>query len=121
MIQQESVLGVADNSGAREVLCIRVLGGSSRKSGGVGDLMVGVVKKAIPKGQVKKGEVILAVIVRTTNPLKRSDGTVLRFDSNACVLINKKDKNPVGTRISGSIPRELRQYMKIMSLAEEVI
>jgi large subunit ribosomal protein L14 len=122
MIQAETKLRVADNSGAKEVLCIKVLGGTKRKYAHVGDVIVGVVKKAIPQGGVKKSEIIRAVIVRTVHKIKRKDGTNVRFDDNAVVLINK-DGNPRGTRIFGPIPRELRErnYMKIISLAKEVI
>lgn len=122
MIQQESYLDVADNSGAKEVLCIRVLGGSKRKYAGIGDKIICTVKKAAPQGQVKKSEVVLAVVVRTVRKLQRKDGSVLRFDRNAAVIINK-DGNPRGTRIFGPIPRELRDanFMKIISLASDVI
>lgn len=122
MIQSESRLDVADNSGAKELLCIRVLGGSKRKYARVGDIIVAVVKKAIPSGQVKKSEVVKAVVVRTVRKIQRKDGTVIRFDSNAAVLINN-DSNPRGTRIFGPIPRELRErnFTKILSLAPEVI
>lgn len=122
MIQQESRLKVADNSGAKEILCIKVLGGTGRRYAKVGDIIVGVVKKAIPRGQVKKSEIVQAVVVRTVNKIKRNDGTVVRFDDNAAVIINK-DGNPRATRIFGPVPRELRDrnYMKIVSLAHEVI
>ena len=122
MIQEESRLVVADNSGAKEVLCIRILGGSKVKSAGVGDKIVAVVKKAIPKGQVEKGQVVSVVICRTLKQIVRDDGTVLRFDDNAGVIIDK-DGNPVGTRIFGPVARELRdkKYMKIISLASEVL
>lgn len=122
MIQAESRLDVADNSGAKEVMCIRVLGGSRRKYAQVGDVIVAVVKKAISSGQVKKSEVVKAVVVRTVRKIQRKDGTVVRFDDNAAVIINP-DSNPRGTRIFGPIPRELRDknFMKIISLAEEVI
>jgi len=122
MIQQETFLEVADNSGAKEIQCIRVLGGSKRKYAGVGDQIIAAVKKAVPQGQVKKSEVVLAVVVRTVQKLKRKDGSVLRFDTNAAVIINK-DGNPRGTRIFGPIPRELRDgnFMKIISLAADVI
>jgi large subunit ribosomal protein L14 len=122
VIQQESILKVADNSGARELLCIRVLGGSRRKYGSVGDVIVGTVKVATPNAQVKKGEVVRAVIVRTTQPFHRPDGSQIRFDENAAVLINPQN-NPRGTRIFGPVARELRErnYMKIVSLAPEVI
>ena len=122
MIQVESNLDVADNSGARRVQCIKVLGGSKRKTAGVGDIIVVSVKEAIPRGKVKKGTVERAVIVRTAYPVRRADGTVIRFDRNAAVLINN-NKEPVGTRIFGPVPRELRakNHMKIISLAPEVL
>lgn len=122
MIQQESRLRVADNSGAREVLCIRVLGGSSRRYAGVGDVIVGTVKDATPGGTVKKGEVVKAVVVRTRKESRRTDGTYIRFDDNACVIINDQ-KQPRGTRIFGPVGRELRdkRFMRIVSLAPEVL
>lgn len=122
MIQEESVLDVADNSGAKKVLCIRVLGGSKKRYARVGDRIKCVVKKAIPKGTVKKSQIVLGVVARTVSKIQREDGTVLRFDDNAVVLINE-DGNPMGTRIFGPIPRELRDrnYMKIVSLAPEVL
>lgn len=122
MIQQESYLKVADNTGAKEIKCIRVLGGSKRKFGNIGDVIVASVRKATPGGTVKKGEVVRAVIVRTCKGVRRVDGTYVRFDENAAVLI-KDDKNPRGTRIFGPVARELRdkEYMKILSLAPEVI
>ena len=122
MIQQESYLKVADNTGAKEIKCIRVLGGSKRKFGNIGDVVVASVRKAAPGGTVKKGEVVRAVIVRTAKGVRRADGTYVRFDENAAVLI-KEDKNPRGTRIFGPVARELRdkEYMKILSLAPEVI
>ena len=122
MIQQESRLRVADNTGAREVLCIRVLGGSGRRYAGVGDVIVGTVKQAIPGAGVKKGDVVKAVIVRTRKERRRPDGTYIRFDDNACVLINDQ-RNPRGTRIFGPVGRELRdqRFMKIVSLAPEVL
>ena len=122
MIQQESFLKVADNTGAKEIKCIRVLGGSGRKYGNIGDVIVASVRKAAPGGQVKKGEVVKAVIVRSAKGVRRSDGTYVRFDDNAAVLI-KDDKNPKGTRIFGPVARELRDkdYMKILSLAPEVV
>lgn len=122
MIQVESRLEVADNSGAKELLVIRVLGGTGRRYAGVGDVVICAVKKAASQGQIKKSEVVTAVIVRTVARIVRSDGSVLRFDENAAVIINK-DGNPKGTRIFGPIPRELRErnYMKILSLAPEVI
>ena len=122
MIQQESYLKVADNTGAKEIHCIRVLGGSKRKYGNIGDVIVDSVRKAAPGGTVKKGEVVKAVIVRSKRGVRREDGTYVRFDENAAVLI-KEDKNPRGTRIFGPVARELREkdYMKILSLAPEVI
>ena len=122
MIQQESYLKVADNTGAKEIKCIRVLGGSKRKYGNIGDVIVASVRKSAPGGQVKKGEVVKAVIVRTKKGVRRPDGSYVRFDENAAVLI-KDDKNPKGTRIFGPVARELRDkdYMKILSLAPEVI
>jgi large subunit ribosomal protein L14 len=122
MIQQESRLRVADNTGAREVLCIRVLGGSGRRYASVGDVIVGTVKNAIPASNVKKGDVVKAVVVRTRKERRRPDGTYIRFDDNACVLINEQ-RNPRGTRIFGPVGRELREkkFMKIVSLAPEVI
>ena len=122
MIQQESYLKVADNTGAKEIKCIRVLGGSKRKFGNIGDVIVASVRKATPGSTVKKGEVVRAVIVRTCKGVRRADGTYVRFDENAAVLI-KDDKNPRGTRIFGPVARELRdkEYMKILSLAPEVI
>ena len=122
MIQMQTNLDVADNSGARRVQCIKVLGGSKRKVAGVGDVIVVSVKEAIPRGRVKKGEVHRAVIVRTRKDIQRADGTTIRFDSNAAVLINKQNE-PIGTRIFGPVVRELRaaQHMKIISLAPEVL
>jgi large subunit ribosomal protein L14 len=122
MIQEETYLKVADNTGAKEIKCIRVLGGSKRKYAGIGDVVVASVRKAAPGGQVKKGEVVKAVIVRTVRPVRRADGTYVRFDENAAVLLGE-DKNPRGTRIFGPVARELRdkEYMKILSLAPEVI
>ena len=122
MIQSESYLKVADNTGAKEIKCIRVLGGSKRKFGNIGDVIVASVRKAQPGGTVKKGEVVKAVIVRTQKGVRRADGSYVRFDENAAVLI-KDDKNPRGTRIFGPVARELRDkdYMKILSLAPEVI
>ena len=122
MIQQESYLKVADNTGAKEIKCIRVLGGSTRKFGNIGDVIVASVRKAQPGGTVKKGEVVKAVIVRSAKGIRRNDGTYVRFDDNAAVLI-KDDKNPRGTRIFGPVAREMRDkdYMKILSLAPEVI
>jgi large subunit ribosomal protein L14 len=122
MIQQETYLKVADNTGAKEIKTIRVLGGSARKYGNIGDVVVASVRKAAPGGTVKKGEVVRAVIVRSAKGVRRADGTYVRFDDNAAVLI-KEDKNPRGTRIFGPVARELREkdYMKILSLAPEVI
>ena len=122
MIQSESYLKVADNTGAKEIKCIRVLGGSKVKYGNIGDVIVASVRKSTPGGQVKKGEVVKAVIVRSAKGVRRNDGTYVRFDDNAAVLI-KDDKNPRGTRIFGPVARELRDkdYMKILSLAPEVI
>ena len=122
MIQQESYLKVADNTGAKEIKCIRVLGGSGRKYGNIGDIIVASVRKAAPGGQVKKGEVVKAVIVRSAKGVRREDGTYVRFDENAAVLI-RDDKNPSGTRIFGPVARELREkdFLKILSLAPEVV
>jgi large subunit ribosomal protein L14 len=122
MIQQESRLKVADNTGAREVLCIRVLGGSTRRYAGIGDVIVAAVKDAIPGGSVKKGEVVKAVVVRTRKSARRVDGTYIRFDDNACVIIDN-NRQPRGTRIFGPVARELRdkKFMRIVSLAPEVI
>ena len=122
MIQSESYLKVADNTGAKEIHCIRVLGGSRRKFGNIGDIIVASVRKAAPGGTVKKGEVVKAVIVRTKRGVRREDGTYVRFDENAAVII-KEDRNPRGTRIFGPVARELRdkEFMKILSLAPEVI
>ena len=121
MIQQESRLKVADNSGAKEVLVIRVLGGN-KTFGSLGDVVVATVKKATPNGTIKAGKVVKAVVVRTKKPVRRSDGSYIRFDDNACVIIND-DKSPVGTRVLGPVARELRDndYMKIVSLAKEVL
>ena len=122
MIQQESRLRVADNSGARELLCIRVLGGSKRRYARLGDVIVGTVKDAIPGGTVKKGDVVKAVVVRTKKEIRRPDGTYIRFDDNACVIINDQQQ-PRGTRIFGPVGRELRdrRFMRIVSLAPEVL
>ncbi len=122
MVQQQTMLKVADNSGAKELMCIRVLGGSYRRYGNIGDVIVASVKKATPGGAVKKGDVVKAVIVRTVSGVKRADGSKIRFDENAAVII-KDDKTPRGTRIFGPIARELRdkEYMKILSLAPEVL
>jgi len=122
MIQQESRLRVADNSGAKEILCIRVLGGSKKRSGNIGDIIVATVKSATPGGVVKKGKVVKAVIVRSKHGVRRKDGSYVKFDENAAVII-KDDKTPQGTRIFGPVARELRdkQFMKIVSLAPEVL
>ena len=122
MIQQQSYLKVADNTGAKEIMCIRVLGGSGRRYANIGDVVVASVKKATPGGVVKKGDVVKAVVVRTASGLRREDGTYIRFDENAAVII-KEDKNPKGTRIFGPVARELREkdYLKILSLAPEVL
>ena len=122
MIQQESFLKVADNTGAKEIKCIRVLGGSRRKYGNIGDVIVASVRKSTPGGAVKKGDVVKAVIVRSASGVRRDDGTYIRFDENAAVII-REDKNPRGTRIFGPVARELRdkEYMKILSLAPEVL
>ncbi len=122
MIQQQSLMKVADNTGAKELLCIRVLGGTGRRYAAIGDVVVCAVKKAAPGGMVKKGEVVKAVVVRTVQPTRRADGSYVRFDENAAVII-KEDKNPRGTRIFGPVARELRDkdYLKILSLAPEVL
>jgi large subunit ribosomal protein L14 len=122
MIQMQSSLDVADNSGARRVQCIKVLGGSKRKTAGVGDVIVVSVKEAIPRGRVKKGDIHRAVIVRTASEIRRQDGTTIRFDNNAAVLISRQNE-PIGTRIFGPVTRELRarNFMKIISLAPEVL
>ena len=122
MIQQESRVKVADNTGAKEILCIRVLGGSSRRYAGIGDIIVATVKEAIPGGNVKRGEVVKAVIVRTVKERRRADGSYIKFDENAAVII-KPDNDPRGTRIFGPVGRELREkkFMKIVSLAPEVL
>ncbi len=122
MIQQQTILKVADNSGAKEILCIRVLGGSFRRYGNIGDVIIASVKKATPGGAVKKGDVVKAVIVRSVNGVKRADGSKIRFDENAAVII-RDDKTPRDTRIFGPVARELRDkdYMKILSLAPEVL
>ncbi len=122
MIQQESRLKIADNTGAKEILCIRVLGGSGRRYAGIGDVIVGTVKDAIPGGNIKKGEVVKAVIVRTVKERRRADGSYIKFDENAAVII-KADNDPRGTRIFGPVGRELREkkFMKIVSLAPEVL
>ena len=122
MIQMQTNLDVADNSGARRVMCIKVLGGSKRKYAHVGDIIVVSIKEAIPRGRVKKGDVMKAVVVRTAKDIRRADGSVIRFDKNAAVLVDNK-KEPIGTRIFGPVPRELRaqNHMKIISLAPEVL
>ena len=122
MVQQQTILKVADNTGAKELMCIRCLGGSYRKYAGVGDIIVATVKTATPGGVVKKGDVVKAVVVRTKKPIRRADGSYLRFDENAAVII-KEDGTPKGTRIFGPVARELREkdYLKILSLAPEVL
>ena len=122
MVQQESILKVADNYGARELLVIRVLGGSKVKTGNIGDIVVGTVKKATPNGNIKKGKVVKAVIVRSKFGVRREDGSYIKFDDNACVII-KDDKSPVGTRVLGPVARELRDkdFTKIVSLAKDVL
>ena len=122
MIQQQSRLKVADNSGARELMVIRVLGGSKVKTGNIGDIVVGTVKKATPNGTVARGKVVKAVVVRSKSGLRREDGSYVKFDDNACVIV-KDDKSPVGTRVFGPVARELRDrdFMKIVSLAKEVL
>ena len=122
MVQQQTILKVADNTGAKEIMCIRCLGGSYRKYDGIGDVIIASVKSAAPGGTVKKGDVVKAVVVRTKKPIRRADGSYLRFDENAAVII-KDDKTPKGTRIFGPVARELREndYMKILSLAPEVL
>ena len=122
MIQQQSLMKVADNTGAKELMCIRVLGGSGRRYAGVGDIVVCAVKKAAPGGVVKKGDVVKAVVVRTVKEIRRADGSYIKFDENAAVII-KEDKTPRGTRIFGPVARELREkeYLKILSLAPEVL
>ena len=122
MIQMQSRLNVADNSGAREIMCIKVLGGAGRRYARVGDIIIASVKDAIPKGKVKKGDVVQAVVVRTAAAIHRKDGSIIRFDRNAAVLINKQNE-PIGTRVFGPVPRELRSknMMKIVSLAPEVL
>jgi large subunit ribosomal protein L14 len=122
VIQQQSLINVADNTGAKELMCIRVLGGTGRRYANIGDVVVCAVKKAAPNGQVKKGDVVKAVVVRTRKGLRRADGSMIKFDDNAAVII-KEDKNPTGTRIFGPVARELREkdYLKILSLAPEVL
>jgi len=124
MVQQQSRLKVADNSGAREIMVIRVLGGSKVKTGNIGDVVIGTVKKALPNGNIQKGKVVKAVIVRTVQGVKRPDGSWIKFDDNACVIIkSKEDKSPIGTRVLGPVARELREkdFTKIISLAPEVL
>jgi large subunit ribosomal protein L14 len=123
MIQMQSTLDAADNSGARKVMCIKVLGGSHRRYAHIGDIIKITVKEAIPRGKVKKGDVLKAVVVRTRKGVRRPDGSVIRFDRNACVLLNDTTEQPVGTRIFGPVTRELRnaKFMKIVSLAPEVL
>ena len=124
MVQQQSLLKVADNSGARELMVIRVLGGSKVRTGNIGDIVVGTIKKATPNGTVGAGKVVKAVIVRSKQGLRREDGSYIKFDDNACVIIkDQEDKNPVGTRVFGPVARELRdeKFMKIISLAKEVL
>ena len=122
MIQQQSYMKVADNTGAKEIMCIRVLGGTGRRYANIGDVVVAAVKKAAPGGQVKKGDVVKAVIVRSVKGVKRNDGSYIKFDESAAVIV-KEDKNPVGTRIFGPVARELREknFLKILSLAPEVL
>ncbi|MCW8332077.1 50S ribosomal protein L14 [Photobacterium sp. SDRW27] len=123
MIQMQSTLDAADNSGARRVMCIKVLGGSHRRYAHIGDIIKVTVKEAIPRGKVKKGDVLKAVVVRTRKGVRRPDGSVIRFDRNACVLLNDTTEQPIGTRIFGPVTRELRnaKFMKIVSLAPEVL
>ncbi|EFP95157.1 50S ribosomal protein L14 [Vibrio caribbeanicus] len=123
MIQMQSMLDAADNSGARSVMCIKVLGGSHRRYAHIGDIIKITVKEAIPRGKVKKGDVLKAVVVRTRKGVRRPDGSVIRFDRNACVLLNDNTEQPIGTRIFGPVTRELRgdKFMKIVSLAPEVL
>ena len=123
MIQEQTMLNVADNSGARRVMCIKVLGGSHRRYAGVGDIIKITIKEAIPRGKVKKGDVLKAVVVRTKKGVRRPDGSVIRCDGNACVILNNNSEQPIGTRIFGPVTRELRteKFMKIISLAPEVL
>lgn len=123
MIQQESRLKVADNSGAREILVIQVVGGTRRRYGGIGDIVVGTVKKAVPNSNVKKSSIVKAVIVRTKKEVRREDGSYIRFDDNAAVLLDAEGKNPIGTRVFGPVARELRErgFSRILSLAPEVL
>ncbi|HXK00331.1 MAG TPA: 50S ribosomal protein L14 [Buchnera sp. (in: enterobacteria)] len=123
MIQEQSMLNVADNSGARFAMCIKVLGGSRRRYASIGDIIKVTIKEAIPRGKVKKGDVLKAVIVRTKKGIRRPDGSIIRFDTNACVILNNSTEQPIGTRIFGPVTRELRieKFMKIISLAPEVL
>lgn len=123
MIQEQTMLTVADNSGARSVICIKVLGGSRRRYAGVGNIIKIAIKEAIPRGKVKKGDVLKAVVVRTKKGIRRTDGSVIRFDNNSCVLLNNNNDQPIGTRIFGPVTRELRneKFMRIISLAPEVL
>lgn len=123
MIQEQTVLNVADNSGAKRVMCIKVLGGSRRRYANIGDVIKIAIKEAIPRGKVKKGEVLKAIIVRTKKGISRSDGSTIRFDENACVILNNTTEQPIGTRIFGPVTREIRgdNFMKIISLAQEVL
>jgi len=123
MIQEQSILHVADNSGARFAMCIKVLGGSRRRYASIGDIVKVTIKEAIPRGKVKKGDVLKAVIVRTKKGIRRPDGSIIRFDTNACVILNNSTEQPIGTRIFGPVTRELRieKFMKIISLAPEVL
>ncbi|PPI87871.1 50S ribosomal protein L14 [Candidatus Pantoea edessiphila] len=123
MIQEQTILSVADNSGARSVMCIKVLGGSHRRYAKIGDVIKITIKEAIPRGKVKKGEVLKAVVVRSKKGVRRQDGSIIRFDSNACVILNNNNEQPVGTRIFGPVTHELRteKFMKIISLAPEVL
>lgn len=123
MIQEQTTLSVADNSGARSVMCIKVLGGSKRRYANIGNIIKVTIKEAIPRGKVKKGDVMKAIVVRTKKGIKRSDGSIIRFDKNACVILNDSTEQPIGTRIFGPVTRELRfeKFMKIISLAPEVL
>ncbi|MFP3036559.1 MAG: 50S ribosomal protein L14 [Arsenophonus sp. ER-BJ3-MAG3] len=123
MIQEQTILNVADNSGARHVMCIKVLGGSHRRYADIGDIIKISVKEAIPRGKVKKGDVLKAVVVRSRKGVRRADGSIIRFDNNACVLLNNTNEQVIGTRIFGAVTRELRieKFMKIISLAPEVL
>ncbi|MFP3019732.1 MAG: 50S ribosomal protein L14 [Arsenophonus sp.] len=123
MVQEQTILNIADNSGARRVMCIKVLGGSHRRYANIGDIIKITVKEAIPRGKVKKGDVLKAVVVRTKKGIRRHDGSIIRFDSNACVLLNNTTEQVIGTRIFGPVTRELRteKFMKIISLAAEVL